>query len=78
VVIFGEKNEGGKSRATVTLTTKYSKSFERSFVIGSIIVFSFEGIRNSVYTNLNRIPLNFAVLNSTKFCGIRRNKVNFV
>ncbi len=70
--IFDEKNEGGKSPATVTLTTKYSKSFERSFVIGSIFVFPFEGIRNSVYTNLYGILRNFAVLNSTKFRGITR------
>jgi hypothetical protein len=53
---FDEKNGGGESRATVPLTTKYIKSFQRSFVIGLIIVFSFEGIRNSVYTNLHGIP----------------------
>jgi hypothetical protein len=53
-----EKNGGGKSRAIVPLTMKYIKSFQRSFVIGSIIVFSFEGIRNSIYTNLHGIPQN--------------------
>jgi hypothetical protein len=50
-VLLMKKKGGGKSRATVLLTTKYIKSFQRSFVIGSIIVFLFEGIRNSVYTN---------------------------
>jgi hypothetical protein len=53
---FDEKNGDGKSRAAVPLTTKYIKSFQRSFVLGSIIVFSFEGIQNSVYTNLYGIP----------------------
>jgi hypothetical protein len=57
-VLLMKKNGGGKSRATVPLTTKYIKSFQRSYVIGSIIVFSFEGIRNSVYTNLYGIPRN--------------------
>jgi hypothetical protein len=51
-VLLMKKNGGGKSRDTVPLTTKYINSFQRSFVIGSIIVFSFEGRRNSVYTNL--------------------------
>jgi hypothetical protein len=66
-----KKNGGGKSRATAPLTTKCSESFQRSFFIGSIIVFSFEGIRNSVYTNLYGIPRNSAVLNSKKFRGIK-------
>jgi hypothetical protein len=77
-VLLMKKNGGGKSRATVPLTTKYIKSFQRSFVIGSIIVFSFEGIRNSVYTNLHGIPRNSAELNSKKFRGITRNKTNSV
>jgi hypothetical protein len=55
-VLLMKKNGGAKSRATVPLTTKYIKSFQRSFVIGSIIIFSFEGIRNSVDTNLHGIP----------------------
>jgi hypothetical protein len=42
-----KKNRGGKSRATVPLTTKYSKIFQRSFVIGWKIVLSFEGLWNS-------------------------------
>jgi hypothetical protein len=67
-VLLMKKNGGGKSRSTIPLTTKYFKSVQRSFVIGSIIVFSFEGIWNSVYTNLYGIPRNFA-----EFCGILRN-----
>jgi hypothetical protein len=65
--LFIKKNGGSKSRATVPLTTKYIKSFQRYFVIGSIIVFSFEGIRNSVYTNLHGIPRN-----SAEFRGIEQ------
>jgi hypothetical protein len=45
---------------TVPLTTKFSKSFQRSFVIGSIIAFSFEGIQNSTDRNY------------MEFCGISR------
>ncbi len=65
-----KKNGGGKSCATVPLTTKYIKSFQRSFDIGSIIVFSFEGIRSSVYTNLYGILRNWTV---KKFRGIMQN-----
>jgi hypothetical protein len=68
---FWWKNEGGKSRATIPLTTKYSKSFQRSFVIGSIIVFSFEGIRNSVYTNLCGIPRYWTVKNFAELHEIK-------
>jgi hypothetical protein len=68
-----KKTGGGKSRSTVPLTTKYIESFQRSFLIGSIIVCSFEGIRNSVYTNLYGIPRNSAELNIEKFRGITRN-----
>ncbi len=63
---FDEKNGGGKSRATVPLTTKYIKSFQRSFVIDSIIVFSFEGIR------IHEPIRNSAESNSKKFRGITR------
>jgi hypothetical protein len=38
VGIFDGKDGGEKSKAIVPLTTKYSKSFQRSFVFGSIIV----------------------------------------
>jgi hypothetical protein len=62
-----------ENRATVPLTKKYIKSFQRSFLISSIIVFSFEGIRNSVYTNLHGILQNSAELNIKKFRGIKRN-----
>ncbi len=55
-VLLMKNNGGGKSRTTVPLTAKYSKSFQMSFVIGSVTVFSFEGIRNSVYANLYGIP----------------------
>jgi hypothetical protein len=65
VLLMKKKNRGGKSRATVPLTTKYSKSFQRSFVIGSIIVFSFGGIRNSIYMNLH--IWNSVVLKSKNF-----------
>jgi hypothetical protein len=40
------------------------------------IKFSIEVIQSSVYTNLYRIPQNFAILNSKKFRRITRNKVN--
>ncbi len=70
-VLLMKKNGGGKSRASVPLTTKYSKSFQISFVIGSIIVFSFEGIRNSVYTNLYRIPRYWTVNNFAELCEIK-------
>jgi hypothetical protein len=38
-VLLMKKKGGGKSRATVPLTTKYIKSFQRSFVIGSNCIF---------------------------------------
>jgi hypothetical protein len=42
----------------------------------TVPLFSFEGIRNSVYTNLHEIPRNSAELKSKKFRGITRNKAN--
>ncbi len=68
---FDEKNGDGKSRTAVPLTMKYIKSFQRSFVLGWIIVFSFEGIQNSVYMNLYGIPWKWTV---TNFAELREIK----
>jgi hypothetical protein len=66
-----KKNRGGKSRGSVLLTTKYSKSFQVSFVIGLIFVFSFKGIRNSVYMNLYGIPRYWTVKNFAELREIK-------